>query len=586
MGMTLPARDAELERIAADLAELFDDPAAALDSVTLSRSFSAFARAAWPIVEPRPLHWNWHLDGYSLHLEAAARKVIKALLMNVPPGTSKSTFVCVLFPAWVWTWWPSAKFIYWSYDQILSTRDSLKCRRLIQSKWYQDRWGHKVSLAPDQNLKTQFELTAGGSRMATTPAGHGTGEHPDFKVTDDVQSAKDASSAAERRSILQWRGGTLSTRGAAADIEAVEICVMQRLHEEDYTKILLDEGEWEHVCLPMRYEPGRMAPTSIGWTDPRKVPGELLDPLRFPEHIVAKLERRLGPYGAAGQLQQRPAPAEGGLFPKKAWRFWVPEGFCPGTVRTWKEHLGPVRDDLGNEYTVIAAPPEFDQTIQSWDMSFKGLKEALKKGALPDFVSGQVWARKWANVYLLDRVCRRMNIVETIEALVRMTADWPDAITKLVEDKANGPAIMQILERKVPGLTPVTPKGSKVARVMTAGGHARNVDARAISVQALHASGNLVVPHPLICPWVWDFIAAFTDFPNAAADDDVDAASQAITYLAPNAWVEEDDAHEEALRLGKPIESTQELFTQRIQQQISARMDREQRGGVLRRGRR
>lgn len=566
--------------LAALLADL-PDPLAAVESVLLSQSFRLYAEAAWPHVESRPLHWGWHLDAYVLHLEAVARGRIKRLLFNVPPGTSKSTTVAVLFQTWVWTWQPSAKFIFWSYDQILSTRDSLKCRRLIQSSWYQARWGHVFQLTGDQNLKTHFENDKGGYRLATTPGGHGTGEHPDYKVVDDPQDAKGAGSLTERRSLREWRGGTMATRGAAADIDAAEIVVCQRLHEDDFSALVLEEGDWDHVMIPMRYEPSRAKVTSLGWRDPRTVAGELLDPVRFPEPTVARIEERLGPYGAAGQMQQRPAPAEGGILKRHHFRFWVPKGQA--------DRLGPVRDDRGNEYLVVELPAAgmelgtgWDQLIHSWDMSFKGVVQAMRSGRKPDFVSGGVWGRRWADMFLLDRVSARMSFVETCKAVIQMAQDYP-AQVKLVEDKANGPAVMDFLRRRVFGLTPVTPHGSKFTRVTTAAGSQGDRDARAMSMEALLAAGHMHVPHPTLAPWVWDYVGALADFPNSTYDDDVDMTSQAVLYLQPWVYRAEDAVHQEALTLGKPVESTREIMARRIADQIAREREALSLGGRRRR---
>jgi predicted phage terminase large subunit-like protein len=291
MPNTLPITAAELSAVEQELAR---------------RHLHDFVRQAWPIVEPDvDFVDNWHIEGLCAHLEAVVRGEISNLLINVPPGCCKSLLTSVFLPAWTWIEQPSARWLFASYGQELSTRDSLRCRSIVTSPWYRDRWGDRFTLMPDQNCKTRYDTDHRGWRIATSVGGRATGEHPDFIIVDDPHNAKQAESAVQRQAALNWWDGTISTRGRARGVRRVVI--MQRLHERDLSGHLLESGEWQHICLPMEFEPDRMRPTTLnGWTDRRTEVGELLWPALFDRASVASLTRELGSARAAGQLQQRP----------------------------------------------------------------------------------------------------------------------------------------------------------------------------------------------------------------------------------------------------------------------------------------
>jgi phage terminase large subunit-like protein len=200
--------------------------------------------------------------------------------------------------------------------------------------------------------------------------------------------------------------------------------------------------------LPAEYE-GTSGVTSIGWSDPRADNGELLWPERFGREELEALKHSLGSYAAAGQLQQRPAPAEGGIFKRHWWRFWKRPGteLPPVSVRR-------VNGEIENIHAVDL-PKEFDEVQQSWDMAFKDLDTS-------DFVCGQVWARRGANKYLLDQRKDRLDFPRTLHAVRMMTVNWPRAHAKLVEDKANGTAVIAALKNEISGLIPVNPEGGNV----------------------------------------------------------------------------------------------------------------------------
>jgi predicted phage terminase large subunit-like protein len=279
---------------------------------TARTSLHEFVRQGWAEVEATPFVDNWHVGALCEHLQAVTAGQIAKLLINVPPGLGKSLLTCVFWPAWEWAHDPSVRWLFACYDQRLSTRDSVRCRALLGRPWYQARCVHPFRLTGDQNQKTYYETDRRGYRLATSVGGHGSGEHPDRIVCDDPHNVQQAESPAERRSVLDWWDLTMSTRGVSR--AARRVLIMQRLHQDDLSGHVLEEGGWVHLCLPMRFERGRMPVTPLGWTDPRTEEGALLCPAQFSAAAVAQLEKALGAYGAAGQLQQRPVPREGGMF--------------------------------------------------------------------------------------------------------------------------------------------------------------------------------------------------------------------------------------------------------------------------------
>jgi len=322
-------------------------------------------------------------------------------------------------------------------------------------------------------------------------------------VVDDPHSVDQAESDAERRTAVEWFNGTMSTR--LNDFTCGhKIVIQQRLHEADLTGDLLAKGDFELLCLPAEFEPERRCSTSIGWSDPRVQAGELLWPHKMTARHLDRLKVSLGAYRFAGQYQQRPAPAGGGILQQGWWHYWRPAHQDLPEV--------PVRMPDGRTLQIAAVPvlAQFDTVIQSWDMAFKDKDTS-------DFVVGQVWGAKGADRFLLDQVRARMDMPATKEAVRALSQRWPKAGAKLVEDKANGPAVIQELQHDVEGLIEVTPQGGKIAR------------AHAVSPQI--EAGNVYLPHPAIAPWVEAFLEEAAAFPNGRHDDQVDAMTQALNRM-------------------------------------------------------
>lgn len=476
-----------------------------------------FVRLAWPVVDPSPFVGGWHLEEECAHLEAVSRGEILRLVINQPPGTGKSTLVNVLWPAWEWIHRPATKWIYASYDSsLVGTRDGGKVIQLLGSDWFRTRWGDL--LPSGKAAASSFQNVAGGFRFATSVAGAVTGRHSDIQVADDPIKPRDALGGSTNtknaiRAVSEWWASTMSTR-MADQRTGRRVIVMQRLTHDDLAGEMLLTGKYVHLCLPMVYEPDRPCRTPWGG-DRRTQAGELLFPERFPQEVVDNLAQELGPSGWAAQGQQRPSVQGGGIFRRDWFRFYH---VIPGVPEPCKcEQCWIAERTLeGHETPACAVLPREGMDLQSWDLTFKGSEGT-------DMVAAGVWRMAGFNVYLLDQLNERLSYVATKGAFMRLHLKWPTAYIKLVEDKANGPALESDLIADVPGITLVNPGGGK--------------EARASAASPMFAAGRVFVPHPSLAPWVWPYLKQHEAFPRAAHDDMVDQTTQALLRLRGGAAV-------------------------------------------------
>jgi predicted phage terminase large subunit-like protein len=444
------------------------------------RSLSEFVRQAWHVLEPNTAFVDGiHVQAVCQHLQAVTEDRIRDLIINIPPGHAKSLLCAVFWPAWVWIDRPHVRWLFGAYSATLSVRDSVKCRRLLESDWYRDRWGDRFRLADDENRRERFSNNKTGHRIATSVGGTATGERADIVVIDDAHSVDQAASDAERTAAVGWFNGTMSSR--LNDLRSGHrIVVGHRLHEADLTGDLLTKGGFEHLCLPAEFEPERRCSTSI-WTDPRQLPNQLLWPERVTQAELDKMKTLLGSFRYAGQFQQRPAPQAGGLV-----------------RREWFRHYDRPPDDL-TDY------------MFSVDAAFKG-------GATNDYVVCQVWARRGADMFLLDQARQKLDFPGTLRMIRAMAQRWPQAYRKVVEEKANGAALIASLRNEIPGLVAYVPKESKESRLS--------------AVSAMIESGNCYLPRASNAPWVDTLVEEIVTFPNARHDDQTDCLSQALGALA------------------------------------------------------
>jgi predicted phage terminase large subunit-like protein len=280
------------------------------------KSFAYFLRQAWHVIEPaRPLIWGMHTDACSQHLQAIGDGLLHRLVVNIAPGHGKSSIFSVAFPAWIWTRNPHERFLCASYAMDLAIRDNRNCRMLIESEWYQSLFSDVFQMSGDQNVKSFWENDKRGYRLATAVRGAGTGKRGTMLIIDDPNNAM--AGVAEIEAVREWFGRTWQGRLNNQESGAM-ITVGQRLSEKDLTSHLLRLGGWEHCNLPTEYEPDRKSHTSIGWSDPRTVEGELLCPELLSAQSIQDLKHSIGSMNYASQYQQSPVPADGGTF-KKQW---------------------------------------------------------------------------------------------------------------------------------------------------------------------------------------------------------------------------------------------------------------------------
>jgi predicted phage terminase large subunit-like protein len=447
-------------------------------------SLAEFFRRSWQVLEPStPLVWNWHLQAVCDHVQALleGRLATLNLLINIPPGSAKSRIVSVVAPAWMWTKRPTWRAMFASGNPRVSTRDSLYCRALVESDWYRRTFGITWLLADDANTKTLFRNTAGGSRMAVTAGSRITGDRADALFVDDPLDAADAYSESARESVLEWFDQAFANR--LNDLRTGTRClIMQRLHEEDLAGHLLarEASDWEHLCIPQEWEESQRRTTSIGWTDPRKVDGELMFPIRFPVAVLAQERMRLGSSGYAGQHQQRPSAAEGEIFKRGHFGYYKPA------------------DSL----------PTFSLRVQSWDTAFKENQEA-------DYSVGFELAKSDKRIYVLDRARGRLAY-PALKAKIEGWASTYRPTAVLIEDKASGQSVIQDLKATTTlPVVPVPVDGDKVTRAHT--------------IVPTYEADVILLPEG--APWVREFLDELHAFPKAAHDDQVDAFVQGVRWL-------------------------------------------------------
>ena len=393
-----------------------DDELGLLEDLCFDLSLKDFAKKAWSELEPgAPLVDGWALDAVCAHLEAVTAGEIDRLIINIPPGCTKSMLANVLWPAWEWRTRPWLRFISASYEQGLAVRDLVRCRDLVKSDWYRERW--PIAFKADFDLKTVYFNEDTGFRFASSVGGSLTGYRGDRIVIDDPHSVKTAESDAHRVEALRWATETVPTRlNESKRVPSAIVVIMQRLHEMDVTGLYLTaEGDdWTHLCLPMEWEGENRSRTSVTWTsdllgidepeafeDPRgaaperipDVAGEerrdvecLLWPERFSRAKVEKLKKTFralgGTYAEEAQLQQRPSPRGGGLFKASSFKICdeVPEGGV--TVRGWDLAGTSKQENAQAAYTVGVLLRIVDEKLYVLDV----VREQIDAGEVDELI--------------------------------------------------------------------------------------------------------------------------------------------------------------------------------------------------------
>lgn len=442
-------------------------------------SFYYFLQTFWDVIIQEDPVWNWHIPYLCDELQRVGQRIIDRkpkeydLIINVPPGSSKSTIATVAFPVWLWTKDPTLRVITGSYSGTLGMAHAMLSRDIIRSDRFRAMYPG-IEMKVDKDNKSYYGNTEGGERVSTSVGGSITGIHAHCIIVDDPLNPTQASSEAERTTANYWMDTTLATRKVDKKITPT-IVIMQRLHEKDVT------GHWlskkgksvRHICLPGKLDDNVNPPE----LRERYVDG-LLDPVRLDIDTLSELHSDLGDYAYAGQIQQRPAPSDGGYIKRDYFGYGerIPEdmiwNFTIDPAYTSKEENDPSAlmayavDEFGN--TVI-------RNVESVRLEFPELLKYIQK-----FVNDNGYTNK-SRIY--------------------------------VEPKASGKSIVQTLKRET-GLNVMEskpPDRDKVARVQDV-------------LPAIEA-GRV---HLIRGRWNEAFINQCVMFPNASHDDEVDCLVMAL----------------------------------------------------------
>lgn len=497
-----------------------------LDRADCEESLYTFLQYAWRYIDASPFTPGWPLEAVCAHLEAVADGEIKRLIINIPPRCAKSSITSVCFPAWVWaqplitpTSGPGVPFLTGSYAEKLALRDSVKSRRLIESPWYQSMWSDRFQLTSDQNTKSRYENDKNGTRLITAVDAGVTGEGGNIIIIDDPNSAQKAFSEAAIQTTIEWWDQAMPTRLNDPKTGAF-IIIQQRLSEEDLTGYILEKtaDDWTHLVLPMRYEPERSFHTSIGWKDPRTEAGELLWDERFGEREVAMLEGQLGPWGAAGQLQQRPEPKGGGIIKRDWWQLWdnSVKNEAGDIVRP---AVYPAMDfivaSLDTAYTTKTENDPSAMTVFGvfeGNMKAQNSKSGVGGGIIRTY--SQQPPRAMMMFAWQERLELHELVIKVVETCRVMRVD-----KLLIENKAAGHSVAQELRRLFSherfAVQLVDPKGSdKLARLY--------------SIQHIFAEAMVYAPDK---QWAEMVMAQVGTFPRGKHDDLVDTVSMCLRHL-------------------------------------------------------
>lgn len=433
------------------------------DYKTAQYNLTSYATLMWQDYLTPP-----HVQKLASYLELVSAGEVKRLLVIMPPRHSKSLNVAQYFPAWYMGHHPQAQVIYSTYSQDQAN----KYGRLVRNQLKDPRFNAVFDgchISDDSAAKDTFTTIEGGEYHALGRGAGLTGKGADLLVLDDmIKDHIEAASAAVRKNSIDWYKSTATTR---LQKDAAIILCGTCWNEEDLIGWVLknnaDEG-WVILHFPALDETEQHA----------------LWPEMFSVTALKAIKARLGPYFWNALYLGRPSAMEGNILKRNRWRKWQ------------------------------TLPKDVSIYIQSWDTK---LKETVK-GA---YAVGQVWGYRLPDFFLLHQIRKRMGANDTIKELFNVSALWPAADCKVIEEKANGPAVMELIKSQMSGVVPFNPDeyGSK--------------EARAQVVSFYQEAGNIFLPEPTMAgyDWVADFIDRCANFPNTPYKDEIDAMSQAIIYL-------------------------------------------------------
>lgn len=442
-------------------------------------------------------------DKLDKFLEDVQNKKSPRLIICMPPRSGKSEIVSRRFPAYAFGRNPELQIIATSYSSDLSQRFNRDVQRIIDEEAYFEVFPETTLAGKKANAETRgsyirtsdlFEIVGHTGVYRSAGVGGGiTGQGADILLIDDpLKDRAEANSATIRQSIWDWYTSTAYTRLSPGG-GVIVMCT--RWHLDDLIGRLIENmntGAGDTFTV-INY------PAIAEFDEEHRKKGEALHPERYDLTQLLKTQKTIGSKDWNALYQQHPVPDGGAIFKDEWFKFWTP----------------------------TSLPPKFDTTLISWDMTFKDSKNA-------DYVVGQVWGKKSGCYYLLDQVRGQWDFVKTREMFLQLSAKYPKALRKLVEDKANGSAIISELKKTISGIIPITPRESK--------------ESRANAVTPFFEAGNVYFPDKTVFPWVDSLIAEFLSFPAGSHDDCVDSTTQALNYFREHSGLLLDSATMKALR--------------------------------------
>jgi predicted phage terminase large subunit-like protein len=474
--------------------ELLNIPIDDLNRVLAEKSLAEFVKQMWVTMDPHEYVHGWHIDAICDHAEAVVRGEIRRLCVNIPPRHMKSLSLSVGLVPWAWLIKPELQFVYFSYASTLSIRDGVKARRVLDSPKYKGWWSDRFALTGDQNTKIRFDNNKGGYRISTSVSGVATGEGGDVLVIDDANNVQESESELIRTGTNTWFDEVIQSRFNDPKTGAL-VSIQQRSNAKDLTGHIMSKygNDYTYLILPCKFEVAARRKMALrtfnGFTDPRTKEGELLWPDRFGPEEIATLEKGLGIFGTAGQLQQRPSPREGGIIPL----------------------------DKFQRYTTMPARETWQRISLSFDT-------ALKEAELNAYSVGQVWVETSRGLFLLYTWRKKCRYPELKRIATSLCEEWqPHEV--LIEDKSTGCVLIQDLqeERRFP-IKPIEP--GSMDKVM-------RMEVEATSIESglcwLPETSGVEVDSGMAihtCGWLMEFEAECQDFPNGEYKDQVDPMSQ------------------------------------------------------------
>jgi len=466
------------------------------------RSLYQFLIQGWHVLEPTiKLEQSWHIETLCNHVQwmfeqwlGYVPRETQNLICNVPPGTLKSRIFSVYGPAWAWLHRQEMSFLCLSSTPGVALRDADMNKELISSSWYRETFKIDWEVRTDADAKGLFKTTARGVRQSQGLNAKVTGIRADCIIFDDPNDIKDTSEVKLKAVKNSW----LAARNRLNDLRiGVRLGVQQRTNEQDLTGHLLEQGGWDHLCIPMEYTETKCpcgaekCDTKLGKNDPRTIPGEVLQPERNTPAVLAEERKSMGSLAYAGQMNQRPAPEGGAIFQTKDWRYY-----------------DELPHDKGMRFFVGPGTMSCDLTFGDTGTSRCAFLVMFPRNDARRYVDF-AWAGK------LDYPKMKAKLMEIYQLYLNNGSPGIGKI--LVEGKANGDALISELGSTIPGIVRINPTQDKITRAK-------------VCVPTVEA-GNILLRKD--SPWIDEFKGELASFPTGTYDDLVDVFSQAISHLAP-----------------------------------------------------